>query len=75
MGRLLDAKEMEDTTGSTWLSSGSGLLNTTLLGASGRGGISPFEGVTSGQIIGREHSPSHHQKIGLKIYPPIRARP
>ena len=44
MGRLLDVKEMEDTTGWTWLSSGSGSLNTTLLGASGRAGISLFEG-------------------------------
>ena len=45
MGRLLDAKEMEDTTESTWLSLGSGALDTTVLGASGRAGISPFEGV------------------------------
>ena len=45
MGRLLDEKEMEDTTESTWLSLGSGALNTTVLGASGRAGVSPFEGV------------------------------
>ena len=24
--------------------------------------------LTSGQTIGREHSPAHQQKIGLKIY-------
>ena len=55
-------------------------------------GISPFEGghhychyfyhsLVSGQTTGREHSPTHQQKIGLKIYwawpcpelvPPIR---
>ena len=62
MGRLLDAKEMEDTTESTWLSLGSGALDTTV------------KGFTSGLTIGREHSASHQQKIGLKIYPPIRAR-
>ena len=42
-------------------------------------GISPFEGschyrhypyrsLPSGQTTGREHSPTHQQKIGLKIY-------
>ena len=42
-------------------------------------GISPFDGghhyccypyhsLASGQTTGREHSPTHQQKIGLKIY-------
>ena len=35
--------------------------------------------LASGQIIGREHNPTHQQKMGLKIYwaqhPPIRTRP
>ena len=38
MGRLLDAKEMEDTTESTWLSLGSGALNTTVF-REPRGGL------------------------------------
>ena len=52
---------------------GSGALNTTV-----SPGTSPFEGGhhychypyqswASGQIIGREHSSTHQQKIGLKI--------
>jgi len=64
----------------------SGALNTTVQGA----GISRFEGgqhhshypsnsLTSGQTTVREHSPTHQQKTGLKIYsawpPHTRARP
>ena len=28
----------------------------------------PYHSLVSGQTIGREHSPVHQQKIGLKIY-------
>ena len=56
----------------------SGSLTTTVLGAR-HTGISPFEGgqhclhypycsLASGQNIGREHSPTHQQKIELKVY-------
>ena len=47
-------------------------------------GINPFDGgshyhsLTSGQTTGREHSPTHQQKIGfhlLSTAPPTRARP
>ena len=31
--------------------------------------------LASGQTTGREHNPTHQQKIGLKIYPPSRTRP
>ena len=40
-------------------------LNTIVLEATGCAGISPFEG---GQTTRREHSLTHQQKIGLKIY-------
>ena len=58
--------------GRQWSAMGSGELNVCL-------GISPFEeshhyrhypyhSLVSGQTTGREHSPTHQQKIGLKIY-------
>ena len=58
--------------GRQWPAMGSGELNVCL-------GISPFEeshhyrhypyhSLVSGQTTGREHSPTHQQKIGLKIY-------
>ena len=62
--------------GQQWPGAGSGDLNTAILGAPGHTGTSPFEGghnysyhsLASGQTTGREHSSTHQQKIGLKIY-------
>ena len=66
--------------GLTWPAVGSGALNIAVLGAAGCAGKSPFEGghhychypipchsMASGQTTGREHNPTHQQKIGLKI--------
>ena len=43
-----------------------------------KGAVTPTRD-PSGQITGREHSPAHQQKVGLKVYwawpPPIRTRP
>ena len=61
-----------------WPASGSGAVTTIVL-AGQHAGISPFEGgchyhhcsyhsLASGQTTGREHSPTHEQKIGVKIY-------
>ena len=65
--------------GRQYPATGSGALNTTVLGALVDAGISPFEeghhycyyfyhSLASGQTTGREHSPINQQKIGLKIY-------
>ena len=66
---------------STWPAAGSRTWNTAVLGTAGCAGKSPFEGghhhchyptphhsMASGQTTGREHNPTHQQKIGLKIY-------
>ena len=64
--------------GQQWPATGSRALNTKVLGAAGGAGKSPFEGgchynqypyhsLASHQNTGREHSPSHQQKIGLKV--------
>ena len=57
--------------GQQWPGSGSGDLNTTILGAPGHAGTSPFEGghnysyhsLASGQTTGREYSPNYQEKI------------
>ena len=56
-----------------WPAAGSGTHTITVLEPAG---ISPFEGghhypyhsLASDQTIGKEHSPTHQQKIGFKIY-------
>ena len=82
------SRSLQWTHGSTVACCGVRALNTTDLGAAEHAGISPFEGGhhychypyhSSGQNTGREYSPTHQQKTGLKIYwacpAPIRARP
>ena len=71
------SRSLQWTHGSTVACCGVRALNTTDLGAAEHAGISPFEGGhhychypyhSSGQNTGREYSPTHQQKTGLKIY-------
>ena len=58
-----------------WPATGSGTLNTTILGAVEcwhksfwRRCHCPYQSLALGETTGRECSPTHQQKIGLKIY-------
>ena len=42
--------------------------SSVCMGSSEGGHHYPYHISASGQTIGREHSPTHQQKIGLKIY-------